>query len=111
MAIHYHLTTPDKVEQIEKNGLQPRIEKRGVYADGSKPGIYLFSDLITADDALTNWLADEMTGYTQAVAFAVNTDGIPLEDDPELAGSFIARQPISPERLSVVKTFDLGEED
>lgn len=108
--ILYHVTTPDRVETIKANGLVPMADKRGVYAADCQPCIYLFSDLITAEDALTNWLADEMPGHTQAVAFAVNVDGLKLEDDPELTGSYIVREPITPDRLYVAKTFELGEE-
>ena len=112
MAIFYHVTDHEAwLKFIRKQGLTPRAEKRGRFADGQEPRIYLFVDEATAEDGLLNWLLDEGPGVRWFALLRVDIPEAELRADPELAGSYYVTQPIPAERLRLVRKIDGGEEE
>jgi len=62
----WHLTDKQNVPSIMKNGLEPRIGAKSKSASEKKNRIYVFPDLRSVEDALTNWWYDN-TEYRQAL--------------------------------------------
>lgn len=112
--VFYHLTPFETwKKKISKEGLVPRLEKRGIAVDDpSQKRIYLFQDPDTADDALTNWFAEER--YPDVRFFALLEVAIPptvgeVHDDPEIGGSYFVTEPIPPSHVRLVQKVDAGE--
>lgn len=110
---YYHVTPYDVWKnQVSKEGLIPRVEKRGIHADDPfQKRIYLFENPDTADDALDNWIVD---WYPTVRWFAVLEIAIPpsireVHDDPELAGSYFVTGRIPPEYIRLLQKVDAGE--
>lgn len=105
----YHVTPHATwLNKVRHEGLTLRSEKRGVYADGDEPRIYLFEDEATAEDGLENWLLDE---YPNVRWFALLEVDVPkgwLHEDPEVAGSYYVEHPIYRESVRLVKKIDGG---
>ena len=105
----YHAAPGSRVETIQKCGLEPRREKRGLGAASDQPAIYFFRDLATAEDAVSNWLMDEWPETeTEAVVFECRLPDNAVIPDPELSGSYIyIGSAIPPEQLKIVATWPL----
>lgn len=110
MTILYHVTPYTTwLKRIRKDGLVPRREKRGMYADSQDPRIYLFADEDTAEDGLENWLLDE---YPSVRWFALLEVDVPedwVHEDPEIAGSFYIEHPVPRAGVRLVRKIDGGE--
>lgn len=105
---YYHVTQGSRAASIRSTGLLPKIEKRGIRASEKAPAVYFFDSLDTAEDALTNWLADEYPeSESKAVVFAAELNSTELQPDPELAGSFILFRAVKPDELREVTSFEL----
>ena len=109
LASFYHAAPGSRVEAIQKSGLEPRREKRGLGAASGEPAIYFFGDLATAEDAVSNWLMDEwLETETEAVVFECRLPVNTVIPDPELSGSYIyIGSAIPPEQLKIVATWPL----
>jgi hypothetical protein len=112
--LFYHVTPYDVWKtQISKQGLIPRLEKRGIYVDDPlEKRVYLFEDPVTADDAITNWIAEDW--YPNDRWFALLEVSIPswireVHDDPELAGSYFVTEWIPNTHVRRFKKVDAGE--
>ena len=106
----YHAAPGSRAEAIQREGLQPRIEKRGIHAADKVPAVYFFDGIDSAEDALVNWLADEWDeAETEAVVFSTDLPESELEPDPEIAGAYRVTRPIPPEQLKVIARWPLGE--
>ena len=106
----YHVTPLSNLAAIEKEGLLPKLGKRGIYAGAHVPAIYFFEDEATAQDGIFNWLADEIR-EVWAVLLAVDVDPQRIEDDPEIAGSYLTLHSILPENIRIVERVELGPDD
>ena len=106
----YHVTPLSNLAAIEKEGLLPKLGKRGIYAGAHVPAIYFFEDEATAQDGIFNWLADEIR-EEWAVLLAVDVDPQRIEDDPEIAGSFFSLHAILPENIRIVERVELGPDE
>ena len=62
----WHLTDKQNVPSITQNGLEPRTGAKSKSAGEKKNRIYVFPDLTSVEDALTNWWYDN-TEYRQAL--------------------------------------------
>lgn len=62
----WHLTDKQNVPSIMQNGLEPRIGTKSRSAKEKKNRIYVFPDLTSVEDALTNWWYDN-TEFRQAL--------------------------------------------
>ena len=112
MAIFYHVTAHETwLKFIRKQGLTPRAEKRGRFADGQEPRIYLFEDEATAEDGLMNWLLDECPGVRWFALLRVEVPDDEVREDPELAGAYYVTRPIPADRIQLLRKIDGGEED
>lgn len=56
--ILFHVTETINVSNILKNGLIPQIGPRSEFIGETIPAIYLFKDILDAEDAIMNWLGD-----------------------------------------------------
>lgn len=112
MTTLYHVT-PFEIwsKKIQKSGLVPRKEKRGIHADSNEKRIYFFDDLATVEDAMVNWFLEE---FPDVRYFAVIEVRIPIEvdvfEDPEIAGSFYVSERIPAQNLRLIEKVDAGEE-
>lgn len=111
--VFIHVTPFKNVRSIETKGLQPRVLKRGLFSDSrTEKRIYLFTDPDTAEDALSNWLADE---YEDARYFGILQVHVPpsirVLDDPELAGAVYVTQAIPTSDILAIDRLDAGESD
>lgn len=66
----YHVTPLDQVSNILETGLEPRIGPRSEGME-LEPRVYLFGDQESVDQALMNWLGDEMYGAEWRSGYAV----------------------------------------
>ncbi len=66
----YHVTPLDQVGTILETGLEPRIGPRSERME-LEPRIWLFGDQESVDQALMNWLGDEMYGAEWRSGYAV----------------------------------------
>ena len=66
----YHVTPLDQVSNILETGLEPRIGPRSERME-LEPRIWLFGDQESVDQALMNWLGDEMYGAEWHSGYAV----------------------------------------
>lgn len=106
----FHVTPTSRVTLIKDHGIQPRCERRGIFADGQRAAVYAFADMDTAIDGLTNWLSDQdhFQSDTSATVLRFQWDGA-VEDDPEIAGSYIIRSEIPPSLIIEAIEIELGE--
>ncbi len=56
--VHYHVTPKRNLTDILREGLLPKIGPRSASIGESIPGVYLFSDKASCEQALMNWLGD-----------------------------------------------------
>lgn len=110
-SLYYHVTPWKNLKSIQRLGLIPKTVKRGMYAHSDEPRVYFFTDRDTADDALTNWLADEYPASIRYVAILkVELESWSVTDDEELAGAVYTTQRIEPSRIVGVEKQDIGVE-
>lgn len=65
MSNLYHVTKSSNLESILKSGLIPSVGKRSEQLDEA-PCIFLFPDRDSVEDALANWLGDELDDELEA---------------------------------------------
>jgi hypothetical protein len=110
MATLYHVTPHATwLKRIRKDGLVPRREGRGMYADSQEPRIYLFKDADTAHDGLVNWLLEERPTVRWFALLEVDVPDDWVMPDPEISGSFYVTEAVPPEGVRLVKKIDGGE--
>lgn len=56
----YHVATERGIEDIKKNGLIPRTGERSTDFGEERDAIYLFGSYTDVENALMNWLGDEL---------------------------------------------------
>ena len=74
----YHVTPLDQVGKILETGLEPRIGPRSEAME-LEPRIWLFGDQESVDQALMNWLGDEMYGAEWRSGYAVLRIDLPAD--------------------------------
>lgn len=57
---YYHVTLYDNLKSIIKDGLIPKIGPLSKLNNENIPRIYLFSDYNSMEDAMMNWLGDNL---------------------------------------------------
>jgi hypothetical protein len=62
-----HVTPSRNVKRILQRGLEPRLGKRSRDADEGIPAIFVFLDLETLDNAMSNWLGEEFEGVPLSI--------------------------------------------
>lgn len=58
--LHYHATHVAKLPSIFKSGLVPDVGPRSAACGEDVPRVYLFPRLVDCEDALCNWLGEEL---------------------------------------------------
>jgi len=51
----YHITREENIPSIMKNGLEPRIGVHSVDIGEQRPGVHVFLNMATVEDAMMNW--------------------------------------------------------
>lgn len=101
-----HATPASAVPDIQKNGLVPRIGPRSARAGEKAPAIYLFASEAAMEDAVTNWLGEELA---ESEGLAVLEIRLPigyradLSQDPRAGYEMKCRRAI-PARYIAVRT-------
>lgn len=97
MRLAFHVTLARNVPAIREHGLLVKAPRdmRDV------PGVYLFPDRDTMDDAWDAWMEDRFDEEAELSILAVNVEGLELESDVEF--ELRSRQPISPDRIVAVE--------
>lgn len=54
----FHVTTKNNYSNIKNEGLTPTLGKNSLSFGEKIPLIYFFKDMISAEDAISNWLGD-----------------------------------------------------
>lgn len=70
---YYHVTTADNLESIQATGLEPRLGERAQKWEDEK-GVWLYEDLETTDDALTNWIGDDLPDDQDVAILEITLD-------------------------------------
>lgn len=101
----YHVTPSENTPNILKQGLIPQQGERAKLIGEDEDGIYLFRDVISAKDALMNWLGDEFDEAQELdlLKIMLPVDGdFDLEDDPDMY-EVISRTAIPAENVYLLK--------
>lgn len=107
--VMFHVTPWSNWKSIKRQGLVPQTGERGIYGDSDEPRIYLFADLPTLEDAMTNWFLDKFEETRWFAILQVRVpDNLELFDDPEIAGSFYVREVIPPQNITLIRKNDAG---
>lgn len=105
----YHVTPVENLSSILQNGLRPTVGTRSAKIKDEQSGIYLFPDLNSVNDAISNWLGDEFDDETELVLLKIDITGLENHISSSVEYELVANRPISPDRISVSSELDLTE--
>lgn len=98
----YHLTLLKNLDNIKKNGLIPQIGKNSSNFGEEVPAIYFFKDVVSLEDALTNWLGDCFEEEDELIILELNiSEDLPEEDEGIFEVKILSK--ISPDKISFLK--------
>jgi hypothetical protein len=60
--VYYHVTKSNNIDSIMKNGLMPSVGDRSKKMN-ERPSIFLFKSIQDVEDAMMNWLGDELEDH------------------------------------------------
>src|SRR6185369_13082425 len=92
---YYHVTYARNWKTIQHKGLTPSVGKRSRKLS-EKPAIFLFGSKDDAEDALMNWLGDELEGYPVILLQVSLPPGVPAH---KVAFEYQVFQPIPPQYI------------
>lgn len=102
---YFHVTPTRNIEAIRREGLIP---KQSVMND--EPGVYLFKDRVSLEDALMNWLGDRFDDDEPLSVIEVAADGLRVE--PGAGYEVFSREVIPVSAILGIRDIDdLGEGD
>jgi len=78
---YYHVTKTSNVKSIMKNGLKPRVGKRSKKLN-EKPSVFLFKTKDHVEDAMMNWLGDELGDHPATLLKVKVPKHIPVHTSP-----------------------------
>lgn len=97
----YHVTPTQNVRSIMSTGLIPQVGDRSSKVD-EQPGIHLFADWDTMEDAVMNWMGDEFED-DELTLLQVMVQQDEVEEDVFYPGHiYISDKPIPPEHIKVL---------
>lgn len=98
---YFHATLAANVSSIMEQGLIPQIGERSVQLDGEREGVFLFTSEESCEDALANWLGDELDEVDDGVVIlkVELPEHFPLDFDVEWEA--ISRQTIDPSCIAI----------
>lgn len=70
----FHVTPVENWPRIQAEGLKPQIGPRSQLVDETTPAVYLFPTMMDLDDALMQWLGDEMPACDLAILEIAGAD-------------------------------------
>lgn len=111
----YHVTTMDTLAIIQREGLRPGCEMRGMCAEEEdyEDRVYFFQDKDTAEDGIMAWMIEHprFENVDKAALIKVDVTGMDLTPDPELAGSYFTRDHVELSRIASHEVIDLGVDE
>lgn len=96
----YHVTPIENWSSIQTQGLKPQIGPRAQRIDEPIEAVYLFPTLMDLEDALMNWLGDELPTGELAILEVVK-DGLTLEKT--VGYELVSRHPIPASAISLLR--------
>lgn len=106
MKKYYHVTSQEALASIRQHGLIPQIGQSAGACEEAHPGVYLFTDRVSLEDALMNWLGDVLSERLgEDAALAIVEVSLTDEEARSLESSIaayevISRVTITPEHLT-----------
>jgi hypothetical protein len=79
--IAYHLTTHEALEEILREGMQPRIGPRSSKLGETQAAIYCFATREALEDGLSNWLGDAFDNEEALVILEIECPDAALDPD------------------------------
>lgn len=104
--IYYHVTTKKALDKIKKEGLQPQIGQRSQKIGEVFPAIYLFTTRDDMEDAIYNWLGEELENEE---IYSLKIDlpkGFPLDEGVQGDWEVRSYQKIPMEYVQAIEAID-----
>ena len=96
----WHVTPKENQAGIERTGLVPLIGPRSAKMQEPVPAIYMFNERTGMEDALMNWLGEELDEYGQLVTCRIELpNGFPIYRT-SVGWEIITEKPIPREYIS-----------
>lgn len=73
MPRYFHVTPAENIQAILLEGLVPKIGVRSAQQNEQSPGIYLFSDTASIEDACSGWLGECFDDDVDLALFAIDS--------------------------------------
>jgi len=101
--ILYHVTPTRNVKSILAKGLVPSIGARSSQIE-TESNLFFFPSREAAEDAVMNWLGDELPEDEPLALLAVNSNGLEGKFTPGAEYEFTVSSPVPPQNIKVVTT-------
>lgn len=99
----YHVTPARNIKSIQQQGLVPSIGQRSAQLE-TESNLYFFPSKEAAEDAVMNWLGDELPEDEQLALLAVNSKGLEGKFTPGAEYEFTVSSPVPPQNIKVIST-------
>lgn len=97
--IGYHVTLAEHLPRILAEGLRPQIGARAEKLGESTPGVFFFPDRDACEDALMNWLGEELGEDADIVILEVDLRSLGGSTRSEAAYEIQSPCALGPERI------------
>ena len=103
--LYYHVTPTVNVQSILQHGLVPGSGKRSQVIGEQGKFIFLFGDIVSAEDAVANWLGDEFNEDELLTLLQVSIpENFPIKHDKAVAYEFFTDKKIPAENIKVINS-------
>lgn len=72
MIKYYHVTPYQNIDSIMQNGIIPQIGPLSKKLREPHPAVFLFNDIISAEEAIMNWYGNEFSEDTKFAMIHIN---------------------------------------
>tara|TARA_Y100000034_G_C6910321_1_gene424388 strand:- start:11310 stop:11624 length:315 start_codon:yes stop_codon:yes gene_type:complete len=100
--IYYHVTVKENELEIFNKGLIPGKGKRSLLINEDRNAIYLFKNESAMEDALMNWLGEELEEKELVILEIKLPETFPIEENPN-SYEAISYEIIDPKYIRVYK--------
>lgn len=101
--ILYHVTPTSNVKSILAKGLVPSIGQRSAQLE-TESNLYFFPSKEAAEDAVMNWLGDELPEDEQLALLAVSSKGLEGKFTPGAEYEYTVSSSVPPQNIKVIST-------
>lgn len=98
----YHLTPFENLDQIWDTGLIPAVGPRSAELGETVPGIYVFPDRHTLEQALGSWLEDAFDPEAALSCLLIDLEGLACDSDVDYELRIL--EPVAPDRIALLST-------